>query len=121
MMVGVQVIAAETDARARRLFTTPQQRFLRLIRNQPVELLPPVDSMNSLWTEWERAAVESKLGAAIVGSDATVKAGLAKLMQDTGASEAIVVTDTYDHEDRLESYRRVASIAKTVEITAAVA
>jgi len=49
-----------------------------LIRNQPVELLPPVDSMDSLWQEYERAAVESKLGAAIVGSDATVKAGLEK-------------------------------------------
>ena len=112
MMVGVQVIAAETDAAARRLFTTPQQRFLRLIRNQPVELLPPVDSMDGLWTEWERAAVESKLGAAIVGSNATVKAGLEKLVRDTGASEVIVVTDTYTHEDRLESYRRVAEIAK---------
>ena len=48
-MVAVQVIAAETDATARRLFTTPQQHFLRLIRNQPVELLPPVESMDPLW------------------------------------------------------------------------
>ena len=39
-MIAVQVIAAETDAEARRLFTTPQQRFLRLIRNQPVERCP---------------------------------------------------------------------------------
>jgi alkanesulfonate monooxygenase SsuD/methylene tetrahydromethanopterin reductase-like flavin-dependent oxidoreductase (luciferase family) len=31
LMVAVQVIAAETDAASRRLFTTPQQRFLRLI------------------------------------------------------------------------------------------
>jgi luciferase family oxidoreductase group 1 len=118
MMVGVQVIAAETDAVARRLFTTPQQRFLRLIRNQPVELLPPVDSMEPLWTEWERTAVESKLSAAIVGSDATVKAGLEKLVADTGAAEVIVVTDTYAHEDRLESYRRVAGIAAAIETTA---
>jgi alkanesulfonate monooxygenase SsuD/methylene tetrahydromethanopterin reductase-like flavin-dependent oxidoreductase (luciferase family) len=109
------VIAAESDTAARRLFTTPQQRFLRLIRNQPVELLSPVDSMDGLWTEWERAAVESKLGAAIVGSNATVKRGLEKLVRDTGASELIVVTDTYTHEDRLESYRRVAEIATTVE------
>ncbi len=120
MMVGVQVIAAETDAAAKRLFTTPQQRFLRLIRNQPVELLPPVDSMDGLWTEWERAAVDSKLGAALVGSNATVKAGLEKLARDTGASEMIVVTDTYTHEDRLESYRRLAEIARTVEIGASV-
>src|SRR3954447_8918502 len=115
MMVGVAVIAAETDAAARRLFTTPQQRFLRLIRNQPVELLAPVDSMDGLWTEWEQAAVESKLGAAIVGSNATVKAGLESLARETGASEVIVVTDTYTPEDRLESYRRVAEVAQTVE------
>jgi luciferase family oxidoreductase group 1 len=113
LMVAVQVIAAETDAEARKLFTTPQQRFLRLIRNQPVELLPPVDSMNSIWHESERAAVESKLGAAIVGSEATVKAGLEKLVHDTGANEVIVVTDTYEHADRLESYRRVANVAGT--------
>jgi luciferase family oxidoreductase group 1 len=118
LMVGIQVIAAETDALARRLFTTPQQRFLRLIRNQPVELLPPVDSMEPIWTEWERAAVESKLAAAIVGSDATVKAGVKKLVDETRANELIVVTDTYDHQDRLESYRRLARIAATIETAA---
>src|SRR5580693_7192302 len=85
-MVAVQVIAAETDAAAKRLFTTPQQRFLRLIRNQPVELLPPVDSMEPLWTDLERAAVQSKLGAAIIGSNATVKAGLEKLVSETAAN-----------------------------------
>jgi luciferase family oxidoreductase group 1 len=116
LMIGVQVIAAETDAAARRLFTTPQQRFLRLIRNQPVELLPPVDSMKPLWTELEQAAVESRLGAAIIGSNATVKAGLEKLIGDTGANEVIVVTDTYEHTDRLESYRRVANITATLDL-----
>jgi luciferase family oxidoreductase group 1 len=115
-MVAVQVVAAETDAAARRLFTTPQQRFLRLIRDQPVELLPPVDSMEGLWQDWERAAVESKLGAAIVGSNAKVKAGLDKLVSDTAASEVIVVTDTYEHADRIESYRRVADLAATIEV-----
>jgi luciferase family oxidoreductase group 1 len=121
LIIGVQVIAAETDAAARRLFTTPQQRFLRLIRNQPVELLPPVDSMEPLWQDWERAAVENKLRAAIVGSDATVKAGLEKLASDTGADEVIVVTDTYEHADRLQSYERVASVARMIEAKPAVA
>jgi luciferase family oxidoreductase group 1 len=120
LMVAVQVIAAETDAAARRLFTTPQQRFLRLIRNQPVELLPPVDSMEPLWRDYERAAVESKLGAAIVGSNATVKAGLEKLAGDTGADEVIVVTDTYEPADRLQSYQRVAAIAAMIEVKPAV-
>jgi luciferase family oxidoreductase group 1 len=121
LIIGVQAIAAETDAAARRLFTTPQQRFLRLIRNQPVELLPPVDSMEPLWQDWERAAVENKLCAAIVGSDATVKAGLEKLASDTGADEVIVVTDTYEHADRLHSYERVAGVARMIEAKPALA
>jgi luciferase family oxidoreductase group 1 len=114
LMVGVQIIAAETDAAARRLFTTPQQRFLQLIRNQPVVLLPPVDSMDSLWHNFEQAAVESKLSAAIVGSETTVKAGMEKLIADTGADELIVVTDTYEPADRLQSYERVAKIAASI-------
>lgn len=116
LMVGVQVIAAETDAEARRLFTTPQQRFLRLIRNQPVELLPPVDSMEGIWADWERPLVESKLRAALVGSDATVQAGLQRLVTTTGADEVIVVTDTYEPEARLESYRRVAQVAEQIDV-----
>jgi luciferase family oxidoreductase group 1 len=110
LMVGVAVIAAATDAAAERLFTTAQQRFLRLIRNQPVELLPPVDSMDGLWHPGERAAVEQRLHAAIVGSNATVQQGLEKLVSSIGAKEVIVVTDTYDHADRLQSYERVAGI-----------
>jgi len=118
MIVAVQVIAAETDAEARRLFTTPQQRFLRLIRNQPVELRPPVDSMEPLWEDFERAAVESKLGAAIVGSKATVKVGLEKLVAETCANEVIVVTDTYEHADRLRSYEEVANLARELAVAA---
>ncbi|MES2222974.1 MAG: LLM class flavin-dependent oxidoreductase [Acidobacteriota bacterium] len=110
LMIAVQVIVAETDTTARRLFTTPQQRFLQLIRNGPVELLPPVDSMEPLWEDWERIAVEDKLAAAIVGSDSTVRAGLEKLVQETGANELIAVTDTYEPQARLESYRRLAGL-----------
>src|SRR5271166_335344 len=104
---AVQVIAAETDALAQRLFTTPQQRFLRLIRNQPVELLPPVESMDAVWQSWEKPIVESKLAAAVVGSEETVRQGLEELIRETGASEIIAVTDMYEHQDRLDSYQRL--------------
>ena len=65
--------------------------------------------------------MENRLGAAIVGSDATVKAGLEKLAADTGADEVIVVTDTYEHADRLQSYERVAYLAATIQAKLAVA
>ena len=118
LIVAVPVIAAESDAEARRLFTTPQQRFLRLIRNRPVELLPPVDSMEGLWSDIQRAAVESRLAEAIVGSKATVKAGLERLLRDTGADEVIVVTDTYEFAGRLRSYELVAAAASEMAVAA---
>ncbi len=121
LIVGVPIVAAETDAAARRLFTTPQQRFLRLIRSKPVELLPPVDSMDAIWQDWEAAIVESKLRAAIVGSSQTVREGLESLVAATGADEVIAVTDTWEHADRLESYRRVAEIAAAIEMKSAAA
>jgi luciferase family oxidoreductase group 1 len=116
LIVAVPIIVAESDEAARRLFTTPQQRFLRLIRNQPVELLPPVDSMDADWNEFERAAVESRLREAVVGSEATVKAGLEKLLASTGADEVIAVTDTWEHAARLDSYRRLADVAAAVDM-----
>jgi alkanesulfonate monooxygenase SsuD/methylene tetrahydromethanopterin reductase-like flavin-dependent oxidoreductase (luciferase family) len=121
LIIGLQVIAAETDAAARRLFTTSQQRFLRLIRNQPVELLPPVDSMDAIWNDWEQAAVESKLRAAVVGSGQTVKAELEAVIAATKADEIIAVTDLWDHAERLESVRRVSEIASKIEVNAATA
>jgi luciferase family oxidoreductase group 1 len=118
LIVAVPVIAAETDAAARRLFTTPQQRFLRLIRNQPVELLPPVDSLEGLWSARERVAVDTRLAEAIVGSKATVKAGLERLVIASEADEVIVVTDTYDFADRRRSYELVAEVAREVAVAA---
>jgi len=118
LLVAVPVIAANTDAAAQRLFTAPQQRFLRVIRGESLELLPPVDSMEPLWSDIERAAVENRLGAAIIGSDATVQAGLEKLVNDSHADEVIVVTDTYEHRDRMDSYERVARIAAEIKLVA---
>ena len=64
--------------------------------------------------DWERAAVESRLGAAIVGSDHTVRSKRNKLVTDTRAGEVIVVSDTFEHSDRLRSYERVANVARRI-------
>jgi alkanesulfonate monooxygenase SsuD/methylene tetrahydromethanopterin reductase-like flavin-dependent oxidoreductase (luciferase family) len=72
--------------------------------------------MDAIWQDWEQAAVESKLREAIIGSDQTVREKLKALVSSTGADEVIAVTDTWDHADRLESYRRVAEIAKGIEM-----
>ena len=106
--VGLPIIVAPTDAEAQRLLTTPQQRFLALIRNQSVELKPPVDSMDDLWNTWEKQAVDGRLRQAVVGSPETVRRRLEEFVALTGVQEIFVVTDTYEQSDRLRSYELLA-------------
>lgn len=115
-MVGLPVLAADTDAQARRLLTTPQQRFLALVRNHAVELKPPVDSMDGLWNPMEREAVESRLALAVVGDAEGVKTQLQKIVERLGIDEVLAVTDTYEQADRLRSYEILADVAKTIEV-----
>lgn len=109
-MIGVPVIAADTDEQAHYLATTQQQKFLSLIRGNRLQLQPPVDSMDGLWNEWEQQAVRQKLAAAIVGGPDTVKQGLQSLVAQTEADEVMIVSDFYRHADRLRSYEILASL-----------
>jgi luciferase family oxidoreductase group 1 len=110
-MVGVNVVAAESDAEARRLFTSVQQAFLAMKRGAPGRLPPPVDDMDSLWTEAEKHDVATTLSCSFVGAPATVQAGLARFLETTGADELIVATSLTDHAARLRSYELLADIA----------
>jgi luciferase family oxidoreductase group 1 len=110
VMVGLPVLAAETDEEAERLATSARQRVLRLIRGQPIFTPPPVASMEGLWNGGERHAVESHLGAAVIGGPAKVKRELREFQQITQANELILHSDCYRIEDRLRSYEIVAGL-----------
>lgn len=109
-MVGVNVIAAETDAEARRLATTQQMSFCEFFRGGLRNLgKPPIDDIETYWTPMEKMQVNQMLARSIVGSKATVQAGLAALVKETGADELIVVSDVYDHQKRLKSFEIIAN------------
>ena len=108
-MAGIPVIAAETDEEARWLATTPQQAFLKLIRNEPGPLAPPVEKLD--WNPFEEAAVASRFRAAVVGSAETVRRGLELFLAETQVDELIIATTLYDHAARLRSYEMVAEMA----------
>ena len=112
-MVGVPILVAESDQRAQFLATTPVQMFLNLIRGVPGPMPPP--SKNIEWTADEGEMVAAKFGAAIVGSPERVAARLNAFLEETQADELIVVSNTYDFEDRLRSYQLLANITKQAE------
>jgi len=107
-MPTVSVVAADTDAEARRLFTSIQQQFAALRRGTPGQLPPPVDSMEGRWSALEQAGVEHALRHAIVGSPDTVRRGLDAFIRLTAADELMVTGHIYDHAARLRSLELVA-------------
>src|SRR5690606_20647498 len=109
-MVGVNIVAAETDEEARHLFTTQQMSFTSIFRGARGLSQPPIDDIDSYWTDVEKAQVQRMLTRAIVGSPSTVKAGMEALVEETGADELIIVSDVFDHEKRLRSFELIADV-----------
>jgi luciferase family oxidoreductase group 1 len=109
-MAAIGVIAADTDAAARRLATSLQQSFVLLRRGTPGLLPPPVDSMDGYWTPHEQAGVEHAFREAVVGSPATVQHGLAAFLRRTRVDELMVTAAIHDHTARLRSFELVAQI-----------
>ncbi|WP_422614975.1 LLM class flavin-dependent oxidoreductase [Cohnella caldifontis] len=111
VMIGMNVIAADTEEEAHRLATSSYQQFLNIVRGRSGQLQPPVDSMDGLWTEQEKAMVQSMLRYAIIGDRETIRRKLPEIWAETKADEIIVTCQTYDHEARLRSYEILAETA----------
>jgi luciferase family oxidoreductase group 1 len=109
-MVGVSVVAADTDAEAQRLATSLQQQWVNLRRGTPGPLQPPVDSMEGRWTPFERAGVEHAMAYAAIGSPDTVAARLTALIAATSADELILTAQVFDHRARLRTFEIIAEV-----------
>lgn len=110
-MVGVNVIAAPSEAEAQRLATTQRMSFTDLVRGTRGLGKPPIEDMEAYWAPAEKAQVLRMLARSVVGDPAQVRAGLAALAAETGADELIVVSDVYRHELRLRSFELIAEAA----------
>lgn len=110
-MVGVNVIAADTDAEAKRLATTQQMSFTNIFRGARGLSKPPIDDIETYWSPQEKIQAMRMLARSIYGSPDTVKAGLDALVKETGADELIVVSDVFDHQARLYSLDLIAQAA----------
>ena len=112
-MVGVNVVAADTDEQAARLFTSIQQRFLGMRRGVRGALPRPISpaEMEALWNPREKAGVQRMLNASAMGSPDSVRQQLAAIIAQTQADELIVAGAVHEHAARLRSYELLAQLA----------
>ncbi|HWZ43084.1 MAG TPA: hypothetical protein VNW97_06390, partial [Candidatus Saccharimonadales bacterium] len=102
--------AADSDAAARRLFTSAQQGFTNVVRGRRSQLPPPIDDIEDYWSPEEKAFVSNLLACSFVGSAETVRSGLEGFIEMTGADELIVAAAIYEHPERLRSYEILGQI-----------
>lgn len=112
VMLGVSVIAAESDERARWLAGPSGLTFLSLRRGRPIPLPTPEEAEAYPYTEMDHVFLEERFGSNIAGSPETVLKGLETLLADTDADELMITTMVHDHADRRRSYEIVADLAK---------
>ena len=110
VMAGVNVVVADTDEEARRLFTSPQQSFTNLVRGTRGQLPPPIDDIETYWSPAEKAQASAMLSRSFVGSPERVRDGLQRFVAETGVDEIMVASAIFDHEARLRSYDLLAGV-----------
>src|SRR5436305_11209309 len=111
-MVGVNIIAADTEGEARRLFTSLQQAFVNIRRGQPAPLPPPVAVDALSLTPMDELGLSQMLSYSIVGSRGVVRHGLEEVVAQTAADEIIVASQIFDHAARLRSYEIAMEAAR---------
>ena len=116
VMLGLNIVAAETDAEARMLFTSVQQQFINLRRGRPGKLQPPIADPAHVWPAPDQFILGQALGEALVGSADTVHQGLERFILAHRPDELMVTAQIYDHALRLRSYEILAGIRDAVAI-----
>jgi luciferase family oxidoreductase group 1 len=114
-MPCINVIVADTDAEATRLFSSIQQRFVDMVRNRRGLLSPPLDDIESYWTPHEKAHAMRMLACSFVGSPETVRRTLQAFIERTGADELMVSAAVYDQAARLRSYELLAEVGQSLQ------
>ncbi len=110
VMLAMNVVAADTDTEARRLFTTQQQAFVKLRRGTPGLVPPPLrsgDALREFASPDEIAGVDRALSVAVVGSPATVRAGIAAFLERHRPDELMLTANIFDHAARERSFELV--------------
>ena len=108
VMVGCNVVVADTEEEAVRLFTSPQQQFTRMVRGTRGQLPKPVDNIEDFWSPMEKQHVAGMMACSYCGTPATIKEQVMALVADTRADELMVAAAIWDHSARVRSYELLA-------------
>ncbi len=112
VMLALNVVAADSDAQALRLFTTQQQSFVKLRRGSPGLVPAPIDDIDAFCTPQEKAGVDRALACAVIGAPDSVRRGIADFVTRHRPDELILTANIFDHSARVHSFELAAAAAR---------
>jgi len=107
VMLGLNVIGADTDEEARLQFTSIQQAFANLRLGRPGKMPPPKADL--VLDPMVEHGIAQALSCSVVGGPEKVKQGIAEFVARTGADELMVTGSIWDHQKRLRSFEIAAA------------
>jgi luciferase family oxidoreductase group 1 len=110
VMLGVTVVAAESDDEARFLFSSLQQSTLNNRTGRRGRVPPPIPDFEARLDPYARAVLNEAQSCAVVGGPQTVRRGLEDFIRRTGADELMVTANIFDHAKRKRSFEIVAEV-----------
>jgi luciferase family oxidoreductase group 1 len=103
VVVGVPLVAADSDAEAQFLASSIFQRVSGIVRGERRALQPPVANYLESREPQERAAIADFLAMAVIGGPATVAQQLQQIVERTQADELMLVCDIFAPAQRLRA------------------
>ncbi len=107
VMLGLNVIAAETDEEAKLLFTSIQQAFANLRLGRPGKMPPPRADLQL--DPMVEAGITQALSCSVVGGPERVREGIIAFAERTSADELMVTGSIWDHASRKRSFEIAAA------------
>ena len=112
LMLGVNIIAAESESAATRLYTSLQQQFINLFRGAPGQLQAPIDRIEDYCAPAEKAGIDRALKYTFVGTASSVKYSLGDFVESFKPDELMIGGQIYDHEARRNSFEIAAEVCR---------
>ncbi|MEO8483241.1 MAG: LLM class flavin-dependent oxidoreductase [Acidobacteriota bacterium] len=110
VMLGLTVVAADTDDEARLLATSVQQAFVAVRSGRPMPLPPPLRGYRENLDAHGASILNDVLAYAAIGSAERVRHDISAFRALTEPDELIITSTMFDHAARLRSYEITAEV-----------
>ncbi|MGX0037163.1 luciferase family oxidoreductase group 1 [Staphylococcus warneri] len=115
VIIGLNVIVADTDEEAEYLASSMAQVMVSITRGKMQPVQPPTDKLDQVLTPRELDMAKQRINSSMIGSESTVKQKIKAFIDYYGDIDEIMgVSYIYDQQKQHESYQKFKHIIDSI-------